>query len=271
MSFETRNRQGRNRNRTKTNRSRTNTRAKTGDRQTDERRERIKDFDDAIDGEVATDLGASIGDFVEMAFRRGLSPSSMMFLGYLGATICLAISIYAYHRLIGPALIGSLPWGFDWIAGFCLAVVIACGLNALEIFPKLEVYFPSIARRLVVKLKLSPVPDPRADRYSPSLLRPMSDRAKKAQESIFKEMEQTGVVAYGIESIGALWAFQLFTSTGALNLPGAIAALFAIVGFEQCLKFASMMRELRLTAKESRIFAEHEKGLKALSVADLAE
>jgi hypothetical protein len=269
MTFRTRNNRRTNKNRRSTRTEDTRTRTKTGDRSTDERREDIKGFEDAIDGEVETDYGAAIGDFVENAFRRGLSPSAMMFLGYLGATICLAISIYAYHRLIGPALIGALPWGFDWIAGFCLAVIIACGLNALEIFPNLETYFPQIARRLVVKLKLSPVPDPPIDRYSPSLLRPMANRAKRAQESIFKEMEQTGTVAYGIESLGALWAFQLFTSTGALNLPGAIAALFAIVGFEQCLKFASMMRELRLTAKEARIFAQHEKGLKSLSVADL--
>jgi hypothetical protein len=233
----------------------------TGDKETDDSRAKIKGFDDEADKPVGADAGATIGDFGEGLVKRLLSPTTMMFLGYGGPGVCLAVSITAYHRLIGPDLMGTLPLGLDWFAGICLAVVIGAGLQALEIFPRLETYFPDLAERLVVKLKLNPVPSPRSDKNSPSLLPIMANRTKKAQETIFQEMERTGAVAYGIESMGSLWTFQLFTASGALNVPGVVGALVAVVGFEQCLKFATMMRQLRLTARESRKYREHKRGL----------
>jgi hypothetical protein len=126
-----------------------------------------------------------------------------------------------------------------------------------------------LAEQLTVKLKLNPVPSPRSDRHSPSLLPLMNDRTKKAQEGIFQEMERTGTVSYGIESIGSLWTFSILTAAGTLNVAGVIGALISIFGFEVCLKFATMMRSLRLNARESRKFREHKRRLMADSAADL--
>jgi hypothetical protein len=241
----------------------------TGHNPTDERRSKIKGFEDEADKPVGADAGASFGDFIEGLVKRVLSPTTMMFLGYAGAGVCLAVSVTAYSRVIVPALAGALPLGFDLLAGVGLAVVIGTGLQALEVFPRLETYFPDLAERLTVKLKLNPVPSPKADRHSPTLLPLMNDRTKKAQEGIFQEMERTGACAYGIETLGALWAFQLFTAAGTLNLTGVVGAIVAVVGFEVCLKFATMMRSLRLTARESRKFREHKRRLMADSAADL--
>jgi hypothetical protein len=241
----------------------------TGHKPTDERRASIKNFEDQPDKPVGVDAGAWLGDFIEGLVKRGLSPTAMMFLGYVGAGVCLAVSIFAYHRLIGPALVGTLPLGLDWLAGVGLAVVIGSGLQALEVFPRLETYFPDLAEQLTVKLKLNPVPSPRSDRHSPSLLPLMNDRTKKAQEGIFQEMERTGTVSYGIESIGSLWTFSILTAAGTLNVAGVIGALISIFGFEVCLKFATMMRSLRLNARESRKFREHKRRLMADSAADL--
>jgi hypothetical protein len=102
----------------------------TGHKPTDERRASIKNFEDQPDKPVGVDAGAWLGDFIEGLVKRGLSPTAMMFLGYVGAGVCLAVSIFAYHRLIGPALVGTLPLGLDWLAGVGLAVVIGTGLTS---------------------------------------------------------------------------------------------------------------------------------------------
>jgi hypothetical protein len=242
---------------------------RTGNPKVDERRGQIKSFDDKADKPVGMDAGASFGDFIEGLVKRVLSPTTMMFLGYAGAGVCLAVSITAYSRIIIPALAGTLPLGFDWLAGAALSLTVGMGLQALEIFPQLHIYFPDLAERLAVKLKLNPVVNPRTDRNSPSLLPIMSERAKKAHEQIFADMARVGVIAYGIEALGSLWAFQLFTATGTLNLTGVVGALVAVVGFEVCVKFATMMKQIRLNARESRKFREHKRRLMADSTADL--
>lgn len=243
---------------------------RTGSREVDDRRSSIKDFKDEADKPVGMDAGASFGDFIEGLVKRVLSPTTMMFLGYAGAGVCLAVSVTAYSRIIIPALAGTLPLGFDWLAGAALSLTVGMGLQALEIFPKLHIYFPDLAERLVVKLKLNPVANPRADRNSPSLLPIMSERAKKAHEQIFSDMAKVGAIAYGIEALGSLWAFPLFTTTGTLNLTGVVGALVAVIGFEVCVKFATMMKQIRLSARESRKFREHKRRLMTDSAADLS-
>jgi hypothetical protein len=238
-------------------------RTHTGDKPTDERRAKIKGFEDEADQPVGVDAGASLGDAIEGFVKRVLSPTTMMFLGYAGAGICLAVSITAYSRIIIPALSGTLPLGFDWFAGAALSLTIGMGLQALEIFPQLPIYFPDLAERLTVKLKLNPVPNPKADKNSPSLLPIMSERTKKAHEAIFEDMGRVGAIAYGIEALGSLWAFQLFTAAGTLNLAGVVGALIAVIGFEVCIKFATMMKQIRLNARESRKYREHKRILMA--------
>jgi hypothetical protein len=242
---------------------------RTGNPKVDERRGQIKQFDDKADKPVGVDAGATFGDAVEGFVKRALSPTSMMFLGYVGAGVCLTVSVTAYSRVIIPALEGALPLGFDWLAGAALSLTVGMGLQALEIFPQLHVYFPDLAERLTVKLKLNPIPQPKSDRNSPSLLPVMSERTKKAHEQIFNDMARVGVIAYGIEAIGSLWAFQLFTAAGTLNVPGVFGALIAVLGFEACIKFATMMKQIRLNARESRKYREHKKRLNSESSADL--
>ncbi|MBD1843998.1 hypothetical protein H6F89_11420 [Cyanobacteria bacterium FACHB-63] len=217
---------------------------------------------------VGIDAGAHLGDAIEDIFTRFLSPSLWMTAGYVGAGVCLAIGIHAYGRLLIPALAGSLPIPLDYFAGLTLSVVLGTGLQLLEIFPRIDSYFPGMAERLAVKLKLSPVAQPRADRNSPSLLPEATDMAKRSAEKLFKDMQGASVIAYGIETIGALWAFQIFTN-GVLNVPGIIGAIIAIVGFEVCLKFSSWMKQLRLTARQSRHYREHQRRLKAEAAQDL--
>jgi hypothetical protein len=241
----------------------------TGDRKVDSDRAKIKSFDDEAAKPVGMDAGATFGDAVEGFMKRLLSPTTMMFLGYAGAGICLGVSVTAYSRVIIPALAGSLPLGLGYLAGVGLSLSIGMGLQALEIFPQLHIYFPDLAERLAVKLKLNPVANPREDKNSPSLLPIMSERAKKAHEAIFEDMAKVGVIAYGIEALGSLWAFQLFTAAGMLNVAGVIGALIAVIGFEVCIKFATMMKQIRLNARESRKYREHKRILMAESAADL--
>ncbi|MBD1847636.1 hypothetical protein H6F89_30410 [Cyanobacteria bacterium FACHB-63] len=217
---------------------------------------------------VGIDAGAHLGDAIEGLVTRLLSPSLMMTAGYIGAGVCLAVGIHAYGRLLIPALAGSLPLPFDRLAGLALSIVLGTGLQLLEIFPRLDAYFPGMAERLAVKLKLSPVAQPRADQNSPSLLPQAVDMAKRSSEKLFKDMQGASAIAYGIETIGALWAFQIFTR-GMLNVPGIIGAIIAIVGFEICMKFSSWMRQLRLTARQSRHYREHQRRLKAIAAQDL--
>lgn len=241
----------------------------TGNSKVDSKRGQIKDFDDKADKPVGVDAGANFGDGVEWVFNRLLSPTTMMFLGYAAAGICLGVSITAYSRLIIPALAGSLPLGLGYLAGAGLSVAIGMGLQALEIFPKLHVYFPDLAERLAVKLKLNPVANPRVDKNSPTLLPIMSEHAKKAHEQIFLDMIKVGVIAYAIEALGSLWAFQLITALGTLNVSGVIGAIVAVIGFEVCVKFATMMKQIRLNARESRKYREHKRKLNAIAAIDL--
>jgi hypothetical protein len=242
---------------------------RTGHGPTDDRRSRIKSFDDKADKPVGADVGATFGDFIEGLVKRLLSPTTMMFLGYVGAGVCLTVSVTAYSRILIPALSGALPLGFDWLAGAALSLTLGMGLQALEIFPSLHIYFPDLAERLAVKLKLNPVVNPREDRNSPSLLPIMSERVKKAHEQIFADMGRVGIIAYGIEALGSLWAFQLFTAAGTLNVPGVVAAITAIVGFEVCVKFSTMMKQIRLTSRESRKYREHKRKIMQDSATDL--
>jgi hypothetical protein len=209
---------------------------------------------------VGIDAGAHMGDAIESVVSRILSPSTMMTVGYVGAGVCLTISIHAYSRLLVPALATSLPGDLGMIAGLALSVVLGAGLQALEIFPRLDVYFPGMAERLAVKLKLSPVAQPRSDSNSQSLLPKATDMAKNGAEKLFEEMKGASWIAYGIEAIGSLWAFQLLVN-GNLNVPGVIGAAIAIVGFELCLKFAAWMKQVRLTARQSRHYREHKRRL----------
>lgn len=217
---------------------------------------------------VGIDAGAHLGDAIEGLVTRLLSPSLMMTAGYIGAGVCLAVGVHAYGRLLIPALAGSLPLPFDRLAGLALSIVLGTGLQLLEIFPRLDSYFPGMAERLAVKLKLSPVAQPRANQNSPSLLPQAADMAKRSSERLFKDMQGASAIAYGTETIGALWAFQIFTA-GVLNVPGIIGAIIAIVGFEICMKFSSWMRQLRLTARQSRHYREHQRRLKAEAAQDL--
>ncbi|MEP0919416.1 hypothetical protein NC981_21535 [Leptolyngbya sp. DQ-M1] len=217
---------------------------------------------------VGIDAGAHLGDAIEDIVTRLLSPSVLMTAGYVGAGICLTIGIHAYSRLLVPALAGSLPIPLDYFAGMTLSIVLGTGLQLLEIFPRLDSYFPGMAEKLAVKLKLSPVAQPKADQNSPSLLPQAVDMAKRSSEKLFQDMQGASAIAYGIETIGALWAFQIFTG-GVLNVPGIIGAIIAIVGFEICLKFSSWMKQLRLTARQSRHYREHQRRLKATAAQDL--
>lgn len=240
----------------------------TGNSDFDGNRFRAKSANDKPEKSVGIDAGAHLGDAIEGLVTRLLSPSVMMTAGYIGAGVCLAIGIHAYGRLLIPALAGSLPIPLDYTAGVALSIVLGAGLQLLEIFPRLDNYFPGMAERLAVKLKLSPVAQPRADRNSPSLLPQATDMAKRSSERLFKDMQGASAIAYGIEIIGALWAFQIFTN-GVLNVPGIIGAIIAVLGFEICLKFSSWMRQLRLTARQSRHYREHQRRLNAKAAQDL--
>lgn len=241
---------------------------RTGNSEFDNNRFTPKTTKDKPEKGVGIDAGAHLGDAIEGLVTRILSPSVMMTAGYIGAGICLTIGIHAYSRLLIPALAGALPIPLDYFAGFGLAIVLGAGLQLLEIFPRLDSYFPGMAERLAVKLKLSPVAQPRADQNSPSLLPKAADMAKQSSEKLFKDMQGASAIAYGIEILGSLWAFNLFAN-GALNVPGIIGAIIAIFGFEICLKFSSWMRQLRLTARQSRHYREHQRRLKAVAAQDL--
>ncbi|BAU14286.1 hypothetical protein LEP3755_48320 [Leptolyngbya sp. NIES-3755] len=240
----------------------------TGNSDFDNNRFSPKRTKDKPEKGVGIDAGAHLGDLIEGLVTRLLSPSVLMTAGYVGAGVCLAIGIHAYGRLLIPALAGSLPLPFDWLAGLILSIVLGTGLQLLEIFPRLDAYFPGMAEQLAVKLKLSPVAQPSSDRNSPSLLPQATDMAKRSSERLFKDMRGASAIAYGIETIGALWAFQIFTA-GVLNVPGIIGAIIAIAGFEICLKFSSWMKQLRLTARQSRHYREHQRRLKAIAAQDL--
>ncbi|KAM3113048.1 hypothetical protein [Phormidesmis sp. 146-33] len=241
--------------------------ARTGDSDFDKTRFKAKHPNDKPEKGVGIDAGAHLGDSIEQLVTRLLSPSVMMAAGYVGAGICLTIGINAYSRLLIPALAGSLPLPFDFLAGLGLSIVLGAGLQLLEIFPRLDHYFPGTADRLAVKLKLSPVSQPREDANSPSLLPIVRDMAKRSAERLFEDMQGASAIAYGIETIGALWAFPLI-KLGALNIPGLIGAIVAVAGFEICLKFSAWMRQLRLTARQSRHYREHQRRLKAASLQD---
>jgi hypothetical protein len=234
----------------------------TGDSEFDANRFNPKKASDKPAKSVGIDAGAHFGDAIEGLVGRLLSPSTLMTAGYIGAGICLTISIHAYGRLLIPALAGSLPWGLDKPAGIALAVVLGIGLQMLEVFPRLGSYFPELADRLAVKLKLSPVAQPKEDANSPSLLPKATEMAKNASEKLFEHMQGASAIAYGIEILGSLWAFKIVVS-GGLNVPGIIGAIIAIAGFEICLKFSTWMRQLRLTARQSRHYREHQRRLRA--------
>ncbi|MGG6266236.1 hypothetical protein ACQ4M3_05275 [Leptolyngbya sp. AN03gr2] len=240
---------------------------RTGNRDFDGNRFKPKSVNDKAEKSVGVDTGAQLGDFIEGLVTRLLSPSVMMVAGYVGAGVCLAIGIHAYGRLLIPALAGSLPIPLDYAAGVALSVVLGAGLQLLEIFPRLDTYFPGTAEQLAVKLKLSPVAQPKADRHSPSLLPQATDMAKTSSERLFKDMQGASAIAYGIETLGALWAFQLITA-GTLNVPGIIGAIIAVVGFEICLKFSSWMKQIRLTARQSRHYREHQRRLRSEAAQD---
>lgn len=242
--------------------------AKTGDNDFDRSRFKPKSANEKPQKGVGIDAGAHLGDAIEGFVSRLLSPSVMMTAGYIGAGICLAVGIHAYGRLLIPAMAGSLPIPFDRFAGLGLSIILGTGLQLLEIFPRLDHYFPGVAERLAVKLKLSPVAQPRADRNSPSLLPQATDMAKRSAENLFKDMQGASALAYGIEALGALWAFPLMVG-GTLNVPGIIGAIIAVAGFEICLKFSAWMRQIRLTARQSRHYREHQRRLQAEAVQDL--
>lgn len=233
----------------------------TGNRERDNNRFNAKGFNDEADKPVSADLGANAGDAVDGLFTRLLSPSVMMTAGYFGAGICLSVGIYAYSRLLVPALATALPMGLGVMAGYGLSVVLGTGLQLLEIFPRLDKYFPEMAARLAVKLKLSPIPQPSSNKHSPSLLPRANEMAKSGSEDLFKDMNGASCLAYGIEALGSLWAFQLFVA-GTLNVPGLIGATVAILGFEVCLKFVAWMKLIRLNARQSRHYREHIKTLR---------
>ena len=235
--------------------------AHTGNRNVDRERFESKDFKDKADRPVSIDVGANAGDMVDGLFSRLLSPSVMMTLGYAGAGICLSVGIYAYSRLLVPALAGSLPLGFGMLAGYGLSLVLGTGLQLLEVFPRLSRYFPEQAARLAIKLKLTPVPQPKEDANSPSLLPKANELAKDGHENLFKDMQGASALAYGLEALAALWTFKLMVA-GALNVPGVIGAVIAIAGFEICLSFVAWMKLIRLNARQSRHYREHIKALR---------
>ena len=247
---------------------RPDTAVNTGSKDFDQTRFKPKGENETPDKPVGIDLGAWLGDFIEGLFERGISPSWLMFVAFVGAGICLAISVYGYSRIFVPGISQAVPGFLGYLAGWGLSIVGAVGTQTLEIFPKLPEYMPGLADRLAVKLKLNPTIQPKEDSNSPSLLPKANQWAKNAHEELFDSMVAGRWGAYGFETFGALWAFRLVVA-GVLNVPGLVAAAVAVAGFEQCVKFGAWMRTLRLNRHESRKYRETKKELRSKAAQSL--
>jgi hypothetical protein len=255
------------------------TQTHTGDREFDRDRLQTRDVDDEPEKEQKASPGAHAGDLIDWLAGSILSPGFLMTLGYAGCGFSLAVGTLSYTILVTPFCVSTFgPFVGVTIAGsigLLTAAALSLAVQGLEIMPRLPKYFPVLAERLAVKLALSRVAQPKPTSNTPSLLPEANRWAKNSHKALFAKAETASNCAYVLEVIGALNAFKLVTlaASGAiatnLSLPAVFGVIAATVGFELCLVFVSLVKQFRLTARESRKYNQLKANQRAEADIDL--
>jgi hypothetical protein len=226
----------------------------TGNRDFDAARMRPKGIDDKPDKAARGSFVSMLGDVVDGVFSFLLDPNTLMTVGYLGAGVCLSLSVVSMQPLAAGFIGGKLGLLSGPIAAIA-AVGLAAGFQFLEILPRLHHYFPNQGNKLVLKLSLNRVFQGKERTDTPSLLPKANRWAKTSHETNHAGLETASAIAYLLELVQALSAFSVFVGS-TLNPVGVFSVIAAVFGFELCLGFCGWMKAIRLTSLESRRYNE---------------